>query len=318
MVVLDPMAGSGTTLIAAQNLGRRGLGFDRDPLALLVARSALQIFELDRLKDLCDRILVRARKWAGCVRLPQICELLPDEDRAFIQYWFPPQSQRQLFALSQSIRAEPEGAEQDLAWVIFSSLIIAKSAGASYALDLPRSRPHRRLDKPVRAKKHRRTKMSWEELLKRIMANPEIFSGRPIIRGMRISVELISACSRRKKRQSMAGYPELEPDNIRARLAYAHAIIARDSINAMQVSGNRDSRIDGGDPDKKRRNRDAKKQKRIARQTPDRRFVRASGFCRAGICDPAGARILRNSGQPCGKPLPHAAESVHWRVYPRI
>lgn len=32
---------------------------------------------------------------------------------------------------------------------MFSSLIIAKSAGASFALDLPRSRPHKRLDKPV-------------------------------------------------------------------------------------------------------------------------------------------------------------------------
>jgi len=33
--------------------------------------------------------------------------------------------------------------ERELAWVVFSTLIIAKSAGASRALDLPRSRPHR-------------------------------------------------------------------------------------------------------------------------------------------------------------------------------
>ena len=30
-----------------------------------------------------------------------------------------------------------------------------------------------------------------QELLKRITANPEIFGGKPIVRGMRISVELI-------------------------------------------------------------------------------------------------------------------------------
>lgn len=33
--------------------------------------------------------------------------------------------------------------------------------------------------------------MNEQELLKRITANPEIFGGKPIVRGMRISVELI-------------------------------------------------------------------------------------------------------------------------------
>lgn len=34
-VVLDPMLGSGTTIVEAYLAGRRGLGFDIDPLALL-------------------------------------------------------------------------------------------------------------------------------------------------------------------------------------------------------------------------------------------------------------------------------------------
>src|SRR5688500_15728767 len=37
-IVLDPMVGSGTTVIAARNLGRIGTGFDRDPLAVTIAR----------------------------------------------------------------------------------------------------------------------------------------------------------------------------------------------------------------------------------------------------------------------------------------
>jgi hypothetical protein len=35
--VLDPMAGSGTTLVAARLRGHEAVGFDRDPLAVLIA-----------------------------------------------------------------------------------------------------------------------------------------------------------------------------------------------------------------------------------------------------------------------------------------
>jgi DNA modification methylase len=37
-VVLDPMAGSGTVLREATELGHRAIGFDMDPLAVLMAR----------------------------------------------------------------------------------------------------------------------------------------------------------------------------------------------------------------------------------------------------------------------------------------
>jgi hypothetical protein len=44
---------------------------------------------------------------------------------------------------------EPPGAARDFAWLVFSSSIIAKSAGASWAMDISRSRPHKRKDKGV-------------------------------------------------------------------------------------------------------------------------------------------------------------------------
>ena len=150
-IVLDPMAGSGTTLLAAKSLGRSSLGFDRDPLAVLIARSLNERYEFRRLDALRKRIFTRAKEAisAGSVELLELREKLPQEDQAFIQYWFPRRSQKQLFALAASIEQESESAEQDLAWVIFSSLIIAKSAGASFALDISRSRPHKVPEKPI-------------------------------------------------------------------------------------------------------------------------------------------------------------------------
>jgi uncharacterized protein (DUF433 family) len=80
--------------------------------------------------------------------------------------------------------------------------------------------------------------MTDEKLLKRITVNPEIFGGKPIIRGMRISVELILSLLAQGETQEaiLDDYPDLEPDDIRACLAYAHAVIARDTLDAVQVT----------------------------------------------------------------------------------
>ncbi|MGI8897941.1 MAG: DUF433 domain-containing protein [Pyrinomonadaceae bacterium] len=35
----------------------------------------------------------------------------------------------------------------------------------------------------------------------------------------------------------LADYPDLEPDDLRACLAYAHAVIANDKLDSVQVMG---------------------------------------------------------------------------------
>lgn len=80
--------------------------------------------------------------------------------------------------------------------------------------------------------------MAEEKLLERIAANPEIFGGKPLIRGMRISVELILSLLAQGETVDaiLSDYPDLEPDDIRACLAYAHAVIAHDSLDAVRVA----------------------------------------------------------------------------------
>lgn len=81
--------------------------------------------------------------------------------------------------------------------------------------------------------------MDEQKLLDRITANPAIFGGKPIIRGMRVSVELVlSLLAQGETAEAILDdYPDLEPDDIRACLAYAHAVIAHDSLDAVRVAG---------------------------------------------------------------------------------
>ena len=80
--------------------------------------------------------------------------------------------------------------------------------------------------------------MNEQDLLRRITVNPEIFGGKPIIRGMRISVELILSLLAQGETADaiLADYPDLTKDDIQACLAYAHAVIANDTLDAVQVS----------------------------------------------------------------------------------
>jgi uncharacterized protein (DUF433 family) len=87
--------------------------------------------------------------------------------------------------------------------------------------------------------------MTDENLMARITANPVIFGGKPIIRGMRISVELILSLLAQGEttERLLEDYPELEPQDIRACLAYAHAVIAQDSLDSVRVSANQEPEI---------------------------------------------------------------------------
>ena len=80
--------------------------------------------------------------------------------------------------------------------------------------------------------------MNRADLLRRITSRPDVFGGKPIVRDLRISVELIlSLLTQGESWEAiLEDYPSLEPEDIRACLAYAHAVIADDTLELVQVS----------------------------------------------------------------------------------
>lgn len=75
-------------------------------------------------------------------------------------------------------------------------------------------------------------------MLDRITADPAIFGGKPIVRGMRISVELILSLLAPGDTVEVIldDYPGLVPEDIRACLAYAHAVLADDRLEDVSVA----------------------------------------------------------------------------------
>ena len=74
--------------------------------------------------------------------------------------------------------------------------------------------------------------MSDPKLLNRMTARPDVFGGKPIIRDMRVSVELILSLLAQgvEPEDILDDYPDLELADIRACIAYAH--IDGDSLAA--------------------------------------------------------------------------------------
>jgi len=74
--------------------------------------------------------------------------------------------------------------------------------------------------------------------LELITSDPAIFGGKPIVRGMRISVELIlSLLAQGETHEAiLEDYPDLRPEDILACLAYAHAVLANESLDDVAVA----------------------------------------------------------------------------------
>ena len=145
-VVLDPMAGSGTTILEALIARRQGLGFDIDPLALKISSVKVTPLDLDLVIETGNKILENARA-AYAEDRGNLLGILKNKwdakTREFIDYWFAEETQIELMALINQIQGLTTPALREFFELVFSAVIITKSGGVSLALDLAHTRPHK-------------------------------------------------------------------------------------------------------------------------------------------------------------------------------
>lgn len=145
-LILDPMIGSGTTLVEARIMGRHGIGYEIDPLARLIAQVKCRIVEEGCLRDAYETVVRQCLQDLTALQHqnpPQeVRNRATPPEFHNLDYWFSPEVSATLALLSYHITETPmTNAVRDFLWVTFSSIILAKKSVAN-ARDITHSRHH--------------------------------------------------------------------------------------------------------------------------------------------------------------------------------
>lgn len=136
--ILDPMCGSGTVLSVAAERGHRAIGFDVDPLAVMMTRVATRSLDTSPLFEQAVELVATAK--ASRRRRPRWAD---EETQEFASYWFGPRQRVSLNRLSVAIDEVHDQDIRETLQIALSRIIVTKSPKASLAADTSHSRPHR-------------------------------------------------------------------------------------------------------------------------------------------------------------------------------
>jgi hypothetical protein len=147
-VILDPMAGSGTVLRHAAEMGHQGIGRDLDPLAILMTKVWTTPIDRELVERKKKRLLKIAHDASADQSLPWIDG--DPETKAFIEFWFGMPQRNALRRLAHGLRVMSRGVRDDeseaamnVLRLALSRIIITKNNGASLGRDISHSRPHK-------------------------------------------------------------------------------------------------------------------------------------------------------------------------------
>ena len=148
-IVLDPMSGSGTVIRQAAEMGHQAMGFDLDPLAVLMSRVWTTSVADGLIEKVSNQLFSEVSKIGPeKVTLPWIDD--DPETSNFIDFWFGDVQKIQLrkiaFVLdcmSRKKYTKEKKAAINVIKIALSRIIITKEQAASLARDTSHSRPHK-------------------------------------------------------------------------------------------------------------------------------------------------------------------------------
>lgn len=175
-LVLDPMVGSGTVIRHASDRGLQAIGFDMDPLAVLMSRVWTTPVDDKSIADTYGH--VRELALAADPRSVDLPWIDKDEEtHKFVQYWFGKPQAEALRCWAWAIanlsdRKSPgEAAALDVVRIALSRIIVTKEQCASLARDTSHSRPHKVADKTDYCV-HKGVDRSIKMIRKRLLSAP--------------------------------------------------------------------------------------------------------------------------------------------------
>ena len=145
-VVLDPMSGSGTVARAAQAKGLSAIGFDLDPLAVLISKVSTTFID-DEIVESSWMKFRDALKNLQCEAV--VLDWMDDSPDAvrFVNFWFAEKQRYSLrkiaYLLARHDICDLSPEVRNLFSVALSRIIVTKKSAASLAQDTSHSRPHR-------------------------------------------------------------------------------------------------------------------------------------------------------------------------------
>lgn len=137
-LVLDPMTGSGISLRVAGEYGGVCLGFDVDPLAVLISSVWNSTSDENSIVEAGEHLLKKAQQLPAETILPW----LDSETKSYIDFWFAEPQKSALIRLAYCLH-ESDSPEVNVLKVALSRCIITKERGASLGRDISHAKPHK-------------------------------------------------------------------------------------------------------------------------------------------------------------------------------
>jgi hypothetical protein len=145
--VLDPFAGSGTTLVQCLESGHAAVGVDVAPFNCLLMRVKTAAYDLDVLRSDLDAAHARAAdfEWDG---------VAPGDASSFVSQWYAPRAGAELLDFHRALEGS---ASADVLRVVLARAARSARRTTHFDLDFPRApqlepylcRKHRRVCRPV-------------------------------------------------------------------------------------------------------------------------------------------------------------------------